>query len=1511
MKKIFGVLASLLISVSVLSSTSAQDIEPQIASGRSQSVIINDKGKVYSFGSGSYGSLGQSSLTHNEIAHAIEHANLNGYTIIDISVSKISNTTNFGLLLADDGTVFSFGDNTYGQLGLGDKTERFDPTPITHDSLSGVKIVDVQAGGEFSVLLSDSGKVYVMGRNNNGYLGIGSTSPSELLVPTKLTHSNLDGYKISQIATGGDHTFLLADNDTLFAFGANLNGQLGDGTTVTKNAPTIISSAQFDGKTISKMSVAQGSSLFLMADSSVYSWGNFRAGLGQGSLSADITTPTQISHANISGKKFIDISKSEENGFLLDKDGVVYAFGEEESALGLKANSDVLNPTAIPDSLFGGKKITSLSSGPFHSLFLANDGTLFSTGRGSDGELGSRYSGTSTIPMKVDSTNYKNDRIKGVQAAVYSSFLLSNSGKVYTYGGSYSDSTISYLGRTVKRTIVRPTLLSDSETNDKTFTKVAAAGERTFLLTDNGKVYALGLGINGLLGTGDSLNIHTPSLIDHTSIGSKKIVDIVTASNNQVSSFASSHTLLLAEDGTLFGFGDNSAGQLGLGDNDDRAIPTEISHSNLSGKTISKIAVGAQNSMVIATDGTVFIWGNGGNGEMGYGNTNSLNVPTEASHITALSKHFIDGAIGQGNSVGAYFILIANDSTIYAFGENSDGQLGIGNKTDNYTPTEITSSNISGKKPIQVVGGVRSSMLLMNDGSTYSFGNTHRVGIEGSSFTDKSEPTLLDNTEILGKRITSVTTGEDHGLAIMDDGRVFSFGSDGSTVKRLGALGNGLPESGDETPQPISNFNWLTSPIPSTNLVLHLDANRGFTTSNDSISVWADLSGNDHDATQTNLSRRPVVQDSAINNQTGLRIRSGLNYITLPTTSDLGIQSNDYEMFVVAKSRTNNTSTSFLMAGSIENFELHLNGSAGARFIPNSGTYIDAGFSGDYSDAEAHLFNMEATSTYGKVKVNRSTSTVDSSNAQSSYSGNLYAGVRFDNSLQFDGDIGEIIIYDAVLSESDRTSVESYLMKKYAIQNYSELDESLTGTEGWRFLASPIADSSFSPILNSLWTQGFNGASTPSGASNVYTWSTEDSTINNSNWIPISSMSTSFQPGSGVLVYVFSDDNGPLVEGDSGFPKSMNIEGIEPTGDRTLTNLLNTNVSGWTLLGNPFKTDVDWDDFTKSNLSNSVYLWDNNTSDWKSWNGILGDLESGDIGAFNGFFVQTTGESPTLEVPQSAKTGNQSRFYGKQVNTEENSWFSLNVNNETLSNEMWVMFSEQADEGFDNLDALKLQPLSAEYLLLGSITSDSLVLDINALPILEEEIEIPLHFEGTILGAHQFELTNNKLPDNWKISLIDVELDVASDLAEAYSFEIDPKTKNAPQIVSLLTQPKIKQADAEEVLENRFKLVITPTQSVSNEPSDDAPSALELQQNYPNPFNPVSVIEFGLPRSSLVSLEVFDVLGRKIAELLNQERIEAGRHSIRFNGSNLASGMYIYRLHVDGKVLTKKMTLTK
>ena len=88
------------------------------------------------------------------------------------------------------------------------------------------------------------------------------------------------------------------------------------------------------------------------------------------------------------------------------------------------------------------------------------------------------------------------------------------------------------------------------------------------------------------------------------------------------------------------------------------------------------------------------------------------------------------------------------------------------------------------------------------------------------------------------------------------------------------------------------------------------------------------------------------------------------------------------------------------------------------------------------------------------------------------------------------------------------------------------------------------------------------------------------------------------------------------------------------------------------------------------------------------------------------------------------------------------------------------------------------------------------------------------------------------------------------------------------------------------------------------------PAKYELSQNYPNPFNPTTTIKYAIPRPGFVSLKVYDVLGKEVVSLVNQE-MATGYYSIDFDGSNLGSGVYFYRIESAGFVQTKKMLLIK
>jgi hypothetical protein len=95
--------------------------------------------------------------------------------------------------------------------------------------------------------------------------------------------------------------------------------------------------------------------------------------------------------------------------------------------------------------------------------------------------------------------------------------------------------------------------------------------------------------------------------------------------------------------------------------------------------------------------------------------------------------------------------------------------------------------------------------------------------------------------------------------------------------------------------------------------------------------------------------------------------------------------------------------------------------------------------------------------------------------------------------------------------------------------------------------------------------------------------------------------------------------------------------------------------------------------------------------------------------------------------------------------------------------------------------------------------------------------------------------------------------------------------------------------------------------SVSETP---APSTFSLAQNYPNPFNPKTVIEFRVPSFGSVSLKVFDVLGREVATLVD-DNLAPGEHEVRWDASGVASGVYLYQLRMGSYSETRKLVLLR
>jgi len=467
----------------------------------------------------------------------------------------------------------------------------------------------------------------------------------------------------------------------------------------------------------------------------------------------------------------------------------------------------------------------------------------------------------------------------------------------------------------------------------------------------------------------------------------------------------------------------------------------------------------------------------------------------------------------------------------------------------------------------------------------------------------------------------------------------------------------------------------------------------------------------------------------------------------------------------------------------------------------------------------------------------------------------------------------------------------------------------ITGNEGWRMLASPVEGATLDSLLGNIRTQGFPGASITADSSNVFLWN-----ATNQEWDAPTSINQPLANGQGVIVYVFADDDNNGTP--ETFPKQLTTNLPQHQGETTANLAFSASGSNWNFTGNPYAETIDWNapvGWTKKGISNSFYVWSDSAGGgqgaYLTWNGITGTLSDGKIAPWQGFWVQATNEDPELVFTDSVKASG-----GVYTKAEAPSKIEFTLSDGTYFSKASVLIltESMASMSFDNYDALALSSLNDTTLSLATTLQNESAMSIQAIPEALGTFGIDVNIEAKNVNSSltlSWDVSN--LSGNTSFELFDNETNTSSDLNINGSVSFDTSVdSNTPS--SLLNKPitPFSYVGEDNSSVSRF-IINVDGLALSTDEELGIPITVELRQNYPNPFNPNTTIAFGVPSSGKVTLEVFDVLGRKVATLLNQENKIAGRHTVNFDARNLSSGMYIYRLKAGNSVITKKLTLIK
>jgi alpha-tubulin suppressor-like RCC1 family protein len=326
------------------------------------------------------------------------------------------------------GNARSWGDNYFGQLGNGSSgtaTSRNIPGAIKN--LSGVK--SIKAGCAHGLGLKTDGTVRAWGDNSYGQLG-DATLGIDSNVPVETY--NLDNVKA--ISAGCNHNLALKENGTVWAWGDNEYGQLGNGFSGPGqyyNAPVKVASL---GTGVKAVAAGRDFSLALVKDGTVRSWGRNTDGqLGNGDPlpGANKTTPVKV--ANLSGVKAIATDGFARHALALKQDGTVRSWGDDDS--GQLGNGDPLPGTdkAAPVRVKNLSGVKAVAAGGYHSLALLSSGKVRSWGANLDGQLGNDRSGIGTeknTPVSVSQLT----NVRTISGGAYHSLAVLEGGSARSWG---------------------------------------------------------------------------------------------------------------------------------------------------------------------------------------------------------------------------------------------------------------------------------------------------------------------------------------------------------------------------------------------------------------------------------------------------------------------------------------------------------------------------------------------------------------------------------------------------------------------------------------------------------------------------------------------------------------------------------------------------------------------------------------------------------------------------------------------------------------------------------------------------------------------------------------------------------------------------------------------------------------------------------------------------------------------------------------------------------------------
>ena len=751
-------------------------VVPNVDSGNGFTVSLKSDGSVWSWGTNNYGQLGLgNTIAYNE-PQKIELTDI----IKDVAVG-----TNHALALTESGKVYAWGLGNYGQLGQGNGYNQLSPVVVYNTEGKILEdIVKIEAGDEVSFAINSKGEVYAWGKNYSSRAQRLNTKENVIDVTSKYILTG-DGEvwdiagenklvivgKISEIDEGTDHTVLLAENGLAYAVGDNTYGQLGNGNNVS---------------------------------------------------SIDAAVAIRKNESDLfTGIK--QIKAGDKTTVIVSNEGKVYACGMNDCYELGTDDKDILDIN-IPRQIENFDDNILVAIGTNHVTAVKSNGTVYDWGNGINGELGNRKNKASVEPVVVgdfivrttkNHVSMKVGQTETIEGRVEYFNLFTNDIKEINY--SSKDSSVADVITNVNSDGIYEAQITAN-----------AIGTTTLIASQTGS---------------SNIGVIQVEVLQEEA-GQTGIViepNVVTTG---------SHTVSLRADGKVFTWGSNAFGQLGNGTTNDSDEPVEVNFKE--GTIITQVAAGEEYSVALDSEGNVWTWGRNNYFQIGHTGGDQY-TPYKVGGLPKVIK------IAAGNYTT---MVITENKELYGWGFNGYGNIGIGSYTN-----KVTASKVVGfEDVIDVSVGKNHTMTLTSDGNVYVTGSNlyGQLGNGNEEIFKVNEFTKVNLPDV----ITTIDCGELSNAVITVNGNVYTWGQNA-----YGQLGLGDKET-QFNPTLVSGLNNIREiEIGKTNAIVRDGNGKMYITGSN---IYGQL-GKGTKGSSTNVTNFEML--TKIDN--GLRLATGDTYVVV------------------------------------------------------------------------------------------------------------------------------------------------------------------------------------------------------------------------------------------------------------------------------------------------------------------------------------------------------------------------------------------------------------------------------------------------------------------------------------------------------------------------------------------------------------------------------------------------------------------------------------------------------